>query len=1251
MAKQQYPSTRPVSKRGRAKGESSRSSTDTNDNQFRLTLGGDSGLSVLETVGLETNLEADVNGMGTINEGTEAESSRVDRGNRKMVRYKEYGKTSRTPKQSVPLAQQVRNEKTEAPSNAPQFGQNKRRQKAESNSNIANIMSGKTAKKTLAKKASKKTWSSRKSGTKEKSHQSGRQSERASPESSTSDEPVTDLTVDNEGDEKYLTQPLPDAYNQQSSQPNRGSSEDSNPQRQRQQQQHPNGDYTRSIAAKTTAAKKENFLSKRQRSAPSEKSAISVDVPGTSNSERAAKRAEQRRQKKPADKSIVLDDDDDDSIKEPGMDDSDCSRGTKKRPKTSNATGNQPLVIPGGPRSNTASSNLYSSDGCIPKKKRRRIKDDDEDSNSYDNDALSLMLGLDDALDNGASSTGNNGTRNKEGNGATNDGPILCLRRVGLPSSTKGSKRKERKATIIIPGRGCGGSQPQQPMQRTSSKKQRKREADTSFFLKNNEPEAASSPPRKSSRNNNKRKQKNQDDVIELLSDDDSARSSPVKRGNTPTRTPPSTLEMAVSRIAIGKKVFDTECKIELQPSGVLRITGKTNKLRSNCSVNIDFEHDNMHYFGNHLQKDDNDSPVGSFIALKVEPTTANKLKTYRNAYQTGSGDAMKMYLVIEFESSKSADDLLDMMELIPNCSRYSDESEIGPTDAPGYCIALKAASKKGKRRYGATKVTDTFVDGRPEDAVLLVYPFDGDTAAMEKAANGLEEASDTLYATNETTESSGDISSELSGLNDVTGNKAELRKHFLSIQVRDFERLCPGEFLNDTLIDFWIQWITRKADPLDNSVHCFSSHFFTTLDEEGASGVEKWTERKGINVFDKKFVFIPINENLHWSLCVVVNPGSIGKTGNDDPMTCLLFLDSLKAHRKQKVAKKVREWLNSEWQRIQQAADTPFRLESAPLYDPKIPYQNNSWDCGVFVCKYAYSVFSMRNQVSFLRKDLEMFSNTLLNFPGFKFDMPEIASLRQDIRILIERLSGLYLPWKNDQDKLLKEERRKEKQERLRLQLATTEPNTGASVPSGNANDTARDLAAAVVGSLGTESSAESDQLTSMVDHLTIDNTKGTAIATETDADLPNHLAIDCTEAAPAGTDIDTGSLKHSTTDSAIVDNTNGDALAESKSEDQNGSDPHQGEHSIDPPEETKENRGEHQDQVRGKHTRFCADSAEDKQGNSSSGRENSDQPKNNSPSRRSPQMSQELSTPRSNNSKARVGNKGCLDAAVDDI
>lgn len=63
------------------------------------------------------------------------------------------------------------------------------------------------------------------------------------------------------------------------------------------------------------------------------------------------------------------------------------------------------------------------------------------------------------------------------------------------------------------------------------------------------------------------------------------------------------------------------------------------------------------------------------------------------------------------------------------------------------------------------------------------------------------------------------------------------------------------------------------------SNVHFFTSHFMTTLKSEGVDAVASWTVNKKINVFEKKLIFIPVNANLHWSLCVVVNPGRIANS------------------------------------------------------------------------------------------------------------------------------------------------------------------------------------------------------------------------------------------------------------------------------------------------------------------------------------------------------------------------------------
>jgi hypothetical protein len=129
------------------------------------------------------------------------------------------------------------------------------------------------------------------------------------------------------------------------------------------------------------------------------------------------------------------------------------------------------------------------------------------------------------------------------------------------------------------------------------------------------------------------------------------------------------------------------------------------------------------------------------------------------------------------------------------------------------------------------------------------------------------------------------------------------------------------------------------------SDLHIFSSHFFTTLSDDGTDAVRSWTAKKNIDIFQKKLIFIPINQSLHWSLCVVVNPGAIlnassDEASPDDPLPCMIFLDSLKAHKKNWVRAQVMKWLNAEWSRLKKEEDGThtgirFTKKTFPIFDP----------------------------------------------------------------------------------------------------------------------------------------------------------------------------------------------------------------------------------------------------------------------------------------------------------------------------
>ncbi|KAL6983129.1 Ulp1 peptidase [Sarracenia purpurea var. burkii] len=230
-----------------------------------------------------------------------------------------------------------------------------------------------------------------------------------------------------------------------------------------------------------------------------------------------------------------------------------------------------------------------------------------------------------------------------------------------------------------------------------------------------------------------------------------------------------------------------------------------------------------------------------------------------------------------------------------------------------------------------------------------------------------------------------------------------------VTICKRDVDLLQPDTFVNDTIIDFYIKYLKNEMQPEErHRFHFFNSFFFRKLidlDKDPSSAFEgraafqrvrKWTRK--VNLFEKDFVFIPVNFNYHWSLIVICHPGEVAKFQDEDmekslKVPCILHMDSIKGtHTGLKDL--VQSYLWEEWRERQEASeDMSSKFLNLRFVSLELPQQQNSFDCGLFLLHYV-ECFLEDAPVNFSPFKITKFSN-FLNVDWFPAAEPSLKRVR----------------------------------------------------------------------------------------------------------------------------------------------------------------------------------------------------------------------------------------------------------------
>jgi len=218
-----------------------------------------------------------------------------------------------------------------------------------------------------------------------------------------------------------------------------------------------------------------------------------------------------------------------------------------------------------------------------------------------------------------------------------------------------------------------------------------------------------------------------------------------------------------------------------------------------------------------------------------------------------------------------------------------------------------------------------------------------------------------------------------------------------ISVTNEDYLCLRASQFLNDVMIDFFLKYLQYSNNgtvdqDLMAKTHIFTTFFFKRLTTKppvlkGTKGntiednpyvsdsekmyerVRKWTKR--VDLFDKDYIVVPINEKAHWYVCIICFPSealintSTNANAEDknsiEKKPCILVFDSLtEGDDKADNCGVLRRYLSMELKNKKLINDHNelFTEENMPQYNPKVMGQKNSKDCGIFLLQYVEKFF-----------------------------------------------------------------------------------------------------------------------------------------------------------------------------------------------------------------------------------------------------------------------------------------------------
>lgn len=209
------------------------------------------------------------------------------------------------------------------------------------------------------------------------------------------------------------------------------------------------------------------------------------------------------------------------------------------------------------------------------------------------------------------------------------------------------------------------------------------------------------------------------------------------------------------------------------------------------------------------------------------------------------------------------------------------------------------------ERLIGCDKITPNEMDNLIE-SIMKTSPSNVTSASVSNVSNGdADDAGDgddkndsvttktktkakSSSATTKTTPTGGAAGGAISKASTIIEYPLNTKGAF-SVTVQSYEYLSDREFLDDAIIDFYMEYIRLELMTAEQRerTHIFSVFFYSVLTARSSRGkfntpglsaaqrrherVSKWT--KDVDIFEKDFIIVPINSRSHWFMAIICFP------------------------------------------------------------------------------------------------------------------------------------------------------------------------------------------------------------------------------------------------------------------------------------------------------------------------------------------------------------------------------------------